>query len=155
MRRLFSVERISMESCIDFRASLRRLRLPASQPAAAVIIGTRHSVMMVAICVSMVVVVLRVIQLDFFLAAVDQSGQHCVACIYPAAEFGCYLLVIRIALDELTQGADSEGLQAYIEDEADKGIKLALSEVLLDAVDFRFGFLNILLEECIGCFLSD
>ena len=93
--------------------------------------------------------------MDFFLAAVDQSGQHCIACIYPSAKLGWYLLIIRIALDELTQGADTEGLDAYVEDEAYEGIELALGEVLLDAVDFIFGFLDVLFKEAVCSLFCD
>ncbi len=93
--------------------------------------------------------------MDFFLAAVDQSGQHCIACIYPSAKLGWYLLVIRIALDELTQGAYPEGLDAYVEDEAYEGIELALGEVLLDAVDFILGFLDVLFEEAVCSLFCD
>ena len=55
-----------------------------------------------------------------------------------------------ITLYELAQSAYSEGLDTYVEDEADQGIELFLSEVCIDAVDFGFGVADVLAEEGIG-----
>ena len=74
----------------------------------------------------------------------DQSGEFFVARVNPSAELIGYGWVIGVLEDLLLEGGDVEGLDPYVEDEADEGIELLLREVNVHLVDAVFGIADVL-----------
>ena len=86
------------------------------------------------------------------LSPFDESGHFLVAGIDPATKLIGYGGVIRVSQDLLADGGDVEAPSSYVEDEANEGIKLLLSEVRAHLVDAVLGVADVLVKKLIGFF---